>query len=105
MVIFMEQKEKQELILAMREEGFVTRDEMRSDMRQLFGVFEERMNDKFKLMSEAFDVVFKKLDEHTQMFKDIYEKLDGKVDVKEFDSLEGRVVKLERKGIRPSRSG
>jgi len=78
---------------------------MRAEMRQLFGVFEERINDKFKLVTERFDAIDKTLDKHTEMFKDIYDKLDTKADVKEVDELERRVVKLEQKEPRPLRSG
>lgn len=78
---------------------------MRVDMRQIFGVFEERINDKFKLVTERFDAIDETLDKHTEMFKDIYDKLDIKVDIKEFDALDRRVTKLERKEVRPSRSG
>ena len=93
MVVFMEQKEKQEFLVMMR-----------AEMRQIFGFFEERMSDKFKLVTERLDTIEEKLDKHTELFKDIYKKLDGKADVKEFDALESRVVKLERKVPRPSRS-
>ncbi|HEY5220556.1 MAG TPA: hypothetical protein VIJ29_00180 [Candidatus Paceibacterota bacterium] len=77
----------------------------RAEVRQLFGVFEERMDDKFKLVTERFDTIDKTMDKHTEMFKDINEKLDTKADVKEVDELERRVIKLERKEPRPSRSG
>lgn len=108
MVIFMEQKEKQEFILVIR-----------SEMQRALGPLENRLNtsirksgvlwenisDKFKLVTERFDAIDKTLDRHTEMFKDIYEKLDTKADVKAFDSLERRVIQLEGKVVRPSRSG
>ena len=109
----MEQKEKNEFILVIRSEmrralsPLEDRLNASIDKRigQKFGVLWENINDKFKLVTERFDAIDKTLDKHTEMFKDIYDKLDGKVDVKEFDSLEHRVVKLEAKPIRPSRSG
>jgi hypothetical protein len=75
------------------------------DNDRKFGVFTENINNKFKLVTERFDTIDKTLDRHTEMFKDIYYKLDAKADVSELDSLDRRVTKLERKEVRPSRSG
>jgi len=94
MVIFMEKKEKQEFLPATR-----------AEIRQLFGFFEERMNDKFKLIFEAFENIYKTLDKHTEMFEAFEARFDTKAEVTELDSLDRRVTKLERKEAGPSRSG
>jgi hypothetical protein len=108
MVISMEQKEKQEFVLVIRAEMrralSPLEDRLNASIRKS-GVLWENINDKFKLVTERFDTIDKTLDKHTEMFKDIYQKLDKKADVEEFDALEPRVVKLEGKTVRPSRSG
>lgn len=116
----MEMEEKKEFALMVRDE---MRIEIRSEIKaseermmermteridsidRKLGIFWESMNDKFTLVFEAFDYVYKKLDEHTELFKDIYKKLDTKAEVKELDALDRRVTKLEGSPGFPLRSG
>lgn len=108
MVALMEQKEINEIAIAVKEmimpemrAEFMTRAEtrltIREEINQALGVFAESIDEKFKLILEVIGVMQKTLDEHSRMFVIMNEKLDRKADVDEVDGIDRRVTTLERK--------